>query len=121
MRSKNSVLIAIWPSGRTPGLEPPWRILWEDRSPATLEDYRLHEGDTSVDRSTKEGTTIRSLYPDLVAHLHWDTWGCHWSLTGDGLEPLALWITDPSASNEQLRLAVSSLPIEYRVIIHRPE
>jgi hypothetical protein len=119
MDKRNSMLIAIWLKGRGPLLANPWRIIWEDRTPATLSDYFMHKGDTAIERITRQGGTVRYLYPDVVATLHWDPWGGRWSLTGSEIEPYALWIDDPQASDDELRLAILSLPVEYRVIIHR--
>jgi hypothetical protein len=119
MPKQNSMLLAIWPKGRCPVMEDPWRIAWEDRTPATLSDYNLHRRDTAIERTTRQGATVRYLFPDVVGELRWDPRGGHWSLTGTGIHPIALWIDDPQASDDDLRLAIRALPIEYRVIVRR--
>lgn len=119
MHTTNSVLLAIWPKGRCPMLEDPWRIVWGDRTPATLNDYHTHQHDTTIQRRTPQGATILYLYPDVIADLRWDPWGGRWSLTGAGIRPVALWVDDPRASEDLLQFAIRGLPIEYRVIIHR--
>jgi hypothetical protein len=72
MPTKHSMLLAIWPKGRSPILEDPWRVLWEDRTPATLDDYDLHKHDTAIQRITRKGTTIGYLCPDVIGDLRWD-------------------------------------------------
>ena len=112
-------LIAVWKPGRSPVLHDPCSVRWEDGSDATLDDLNRNIECTRYFHFKRNGVTVLHIIPDIVADLHWDPWGGHWSLTGTGIEPVGLWISDPAATDSQLKSALMYLPITFKVIVHR--
>jgi len=97
----------------------PSTIVWEDGSSATLEDYFAHRSDTQKWVSDPSGGIRLHLYPDVIADVRYDGFGRVWSISGDAIEPEALYVTDPDATDYEITLALSALPMTYRHVIHR--
>jgi len=97
----------------------PSTIVWEDGSSATLEDYFAHRSDTQKWVSDPSGGIRLHLYPDVIADVRYDGFGRVWAISGDAIEPEALYVTDPDATDYEITLALSALPMTYRHVIHR--
>jgi hypothetical protein len=61
------------------------------------------------------------LFPDVIAEVFYCHYGKVWGIRGDGVQPESLDISAPKATDFAIVLAVSALPIEYRVRIIRQQ
>jgi hypothetical protein len=112
-------LIAEWGAAQDDMHDLPESVRWEDGSAATLEDYFAHRSDTQRWVEDPSGGMRLHLYPDVIADVRYDGFGRVWGLSGDAVEPEALYVRDPDASDYEITMALSALPMTYRHVIHR--
>ncbi len=112
-------LIASWAKDEDDNFGSPDLVWWADGSPATLQDYGHHVFDTNywVDKGAA-GTELH-MCPEIVAEAYYCPWGRTWGIRGDGVIPTSLGLTDPEASDSQIRSMLSALPTAYRCVIRR--
>lgn len=112
-------LIARW-YGKNPDMNnPPEEVRWGNGIPATLDDYRQHGIYTSRIIESDAGYVEQVFEPDIVADVRFDSFAGHWTISGEGVQPEALFLNDPDATNEQIIAELFTLPIVYRARIHR--
>lgn len=111
-------LIAKWliPSDVTNNL--PNVVEWEDGSLASVEDYQRHLGDTHIWIRNPLGLELR-VFPEIVADVRYDVLAGIWGLTGAGVEPASLSLTDRNAPDDEIIAELYTFPLIYRVRIHR--
>jgi hypothetical protein len=112
-------LTASWKHGEHPSNDAPTSIQWEDGRRGTPDDLRAHNLDTYSLTHSEDGTTQMDFYPEIVAEVNYCELGGCWGIKGEGVEAAALHLTDRNASDQQIYSALSSLPMTYRVVIHR--
>jgi hypothetical protein len=111
-------LIAKWPNPEDAFNSDPSVIMGEDGTPATLDDYNAHCDDTHTMIHRPCGVELR-MFPDLVADARYDSLTGVWGVTGDGIPPFALTLTDRDATDFQILGELYEFPIVYRARIHR--
>ena len=112
-------LIARW-YGNNPDMNtPPDEVWWGSGARATLADYCQHLDDTSRIVDSPPHYVDRHFDPDIVADVRFDSHAGHWALSGVGVEPEALFLTDPNASDQQIIAELFTFPVIYRARIHR--
>lgn len=111
-------LIARWPT-EDAMLESPSVVRWEDGSPATLEDYHKHLVDTHTWVLDSRGGIEQRIFPDIVADVRYDPLAGVWGLSGQSVQPAALSLTDPNATDEQIVAELYTFPLTYCARIHR--
>jgi hypothetical protein len=112
-------LIAKWSRGQEPGIEEPSSVVWEDRSPATMADYRAHELDTRISYSDDDGVAQCHMFPDVIADVSFEQEVWDWVVRGQGVIPAALDVKNPQALDGDLYAALISLPTLYKARIIR--
>lgn len=112
-------LIARWYGKNLDTTNPPDEILWENGQRATFDDFRRHLDDTSRIIDSAPHHSERHFYPDVVADVRYDRFGGHWAISGEGVEPTGLFLSDPDAPDEQIIAELFTLPVIYRARIHR--
>lgn len=122
MKNRNSelALVSSWTPSQDPTVDPPAFVRWEDGSPGTITDYISHLDDTHkwvVDAS--EGIQ-RICYPSLTALVKFDDVAGVWAVSGRGVTPAALDLTDPDAPDDQIIAELYTFPMVYRAQIVRP-
>lgn len=112
-------LIARW-YGFNPDMnEPPDEMRFGNGTPATVDDYRRYFGCTARTVESESGYVEQVFDPDIVADVRFDRFAGHWAISGDGVEPEALFLNDPNASDDQIIAELFTLPVIYRTRIHR--
>jgi hypothetical protein len=112
-------LIARW-NGRNRNMNRlPDEVLWENGRRASLDDYRRHLACPSRTVDTVPGCMEQHFAPDIVADVRYDHFAGQWAITGDGVEPTGLLLTDPNAPDEQIIAELFTFPTVYRARIHR--
>jgi hypothetical protein len=111
-------LIAKWTDPEDAIHRDPSVIQWEDGSPATLDDYNARIDDTHIIIHRPQGVELR-MFPDIVAEVRYDSMTGVWGVTGLGIPPFALSLTDRDATDFQILGELYEFPIVYRVRIHR--
>jgi hypothetical protein len=112
-------LIARW-NGRNRNMNRlPDEVLWENGRRASLDDYRRHLDCTSRMVDTVPGCMEQHFEPDIVADVRYDHFAGQWAISGDGVEPTGLQLTDPNAPDEQIIAELFTFPVVYRARIHR--
>jgi len=112
-------LIAKWATHEGATLEPPHLVQWEDGTPATQDDYRKHLADTHTWIIKSPSGIERRIFPDIIADVRYDAVGGTWAIGGQGVEPAALSLTNPDATDDQIVEELYAFPIIYRAQIHR--
>lgn len=112
------MLIASWNSGETPGTDEPRLVRWEDGSAASLLDYRTHERDTRTVVQNGDHLELH-MFPSIVAEVRYDNSVRAWKLSGQGVIPTTLDITDPNAKNDEITMELEVSKIVYRAVIIR--
>jgi hypothetical protein len=115
---KSKTLIAKWKPEQDCSVDLPHAIYWSNGSQATTEDYLGHILDTHTFSDSVDGVELR-MSPDIVADVHYDQLARQWVISGDGIQPAALDITDPSAPDESILAELATWPTVYRVRISR--
>ena len=112
-------LTAIWQKGKVPGGDLPERIVWEDGTDGTLDDYRAHCNDTRRTVRRWNGKMEWHIYPEIVGGVYWCSYGRVWGIRGEGIESDSLPLDDSDATDGQIEIALMALPMRYRVRIVR--
>ncbi|WP_433968294.1 hypothetical protein [Tunturiibacter gelidiferens] len=120
---KNSIspmeLIAKWNPSQDMSVELPSSVRWADGTCATHNDYLQHMLDThTFVGDCENGREIR-MFPNIVADVRYDHSAQTWAVSGVGVTPSALALTDPDASDDQITAALYALPVVYRSNIRR--
>jgi hypothetical protein len=113
-------LIAKWKPELDPAYDEPSSVVWEDGTPATLNDYRTHELDTHCLHTSDEGEVQRHMYPDIVAEITYEPNVQDWVMRGQDVNTAALELHDPNATDVQILAEVFTFPTVYRHRIIRP-
>jgi hypothetical protein len=113
------ILIASWARDQDFSVEDPRSVRWEDGSPATLNDYHEHLLDTQKVINEGDGDIELHMFPSIVAEVSFDTSVKAWVVTGRGVIPATLDVTDPQAKDDQIIADLSTFPIVYRAVIKR--
>lgn len=113
------ILIACWTQDQDPSVEHPKSVRWADGRKATLDDYQRHMLDTH--KLIYDGTGLMELhmFPNIVAEVSYDLQAKAWMVSGRGVIPQMLDITDPQAEDDQIIAELYSFPVVYRAIIKR--
>ena len=112
-------LTATWSKGKELFVDLPNSIKWEDGRKGTLDDLRVHSRNTYTFVDMPNGDQRMLMFPEIVAEVYFCQYGKCWGIRGTDVEPIALPITDPNATDQQLQHALFSLPMKYRVNIVR--
>jgi hypothetical protein len=115
---KRGTLIARWRPEQDCSLDLPHTVYWSDGSPATTEDYLTHLLDTHTLSSDTDGIKLH-MFPDVVADVHYDRTSRAWVVSGVGVKPAVLNISDRSATDDSILAELYTWPIVYRARIHR--
>jgi hypothetical protein len=113
-----TALIAKWMIDQDASIDPPRVVRWADGSPATHIDYLTHMVDTHTCISGINGIELH-MFPDVMADVRYDDFARTWVISGVGVTPAALDLTDPNAPDEQIIAELYTYPIVYRARIHR--
>jgi hypothetical protein len=119
LKAKNRTLIAKWTIDQDPCTDTPAKVYWEDGSHATLNDYITHSLGTHALMLGKDGGMECHMYPQVIADAHFDRSGQTWLVSGDGIEPFALQLNDPNATDADITGELYLFPVVYRAKIHR--
>src|SRR6266478_1538277 len=111
--TKDTVLIAKWTPGQDFSADRPYTVVWGDGRPATYEDYLAHMVGT---HSWLEGSNGMELYmfSDIVAEVRYDHHVQRWHVSGIGVTPATLDLTDPNAPDDQIVAELYTHPIVYQ-------
>ena len=112
-------LTATWSKGKELFVDLPNSIKWEDGRKGTLDDLRAHSRDTYTFVEMADGGQRMLMFPEIVAEVYFCQYGKCWGIRGTDFEPIALPLTDPNATDQQLHNALFSLPMRYRLKIVR--
>jgi len=113
-------LIAKWKPELEAAYDEPSSVVWEDGTPATLNDYRAHELDTHRLHASDDGGMERHMFPEVVADVTFDTNVQDWIISGRDVNSAALRLHDPSATDGQILAEVFTFPTVYKHRIIRP-
>lgn len=111
-------LTAIWVPGTTLD-DLPDHVVWEDGRTGTIEEYLDHRNGTYRLVRRKNGRTEMHIFPEIVAEAYYCAYGRTWGVRGDGVEATSIPVNDPEATDSQIRIALMSVPMNYRVRITR--
>lgn len=112
-------LIAEWTPSEDCSMELPRSVWWNDGRPASIDDYIEHSIDTHILRADKSGRIEMHIFPDVVADVVYDRFAGSWVVKDCGFGGWSLGIADPAAKDDQLIASLYTLPVVYRVRIHR--
>jgi hypothetical protein len=113
-------LIAKWKFELEPAYDEPSSVVWADGTPATLNDYRAHELDTHSLHACNDGGMERHMFADIVANVTFDANVHDWVMSGQDVNPAALGLNDPAATDETIVAEIFTFPTVYRHRIIRP-
>lgn len=113
------ILIASWARDQDLSVDPPRKVRWADGSPATLDDYHKHTLDTHKWILDGQGPVELHMFPSIVAEVSYDASAKVWTVTGQGVIPTTLGITDPEAKDDEIVAELYTFPIVYRALIKR--
>lgn len=111
-------LLVYWGHDDEADLQVPKNVMWEDGTPATLDDYYRNQCATQTSESTDKGM-VTVLFPEVVATARYDVAKGHWVLQAPTGGPVDLEQTDPDASDETLKWEISCYPVVYRTTFDR--
>ena len=112
-------LTASWKNGTHPSSDAPTSIMWEDGRPGTIDDLDAHNRDTYYITNPEENCTQMHIFTEIVAEAKFCEFGRVWGLNGDGVQPVALGLTNVNATDQEILSAAFHLPIKYRIRIVR--
>jgi hypothetical protein len=115
---KRRTLIARWKPEQDWSVDLPYTVYWSNGSPATSEDYLTHLLDTHTFSSGTDGIKLH-MFPGIVANVHFDWTSRAWVVSGAGVKPAVLNISDPSATDDSILAELYTWPIVYSTRIHR--
>jgi hypothetical protein len=113
------ILIASWAREQDQSVEDPQHVRWHDGGPATLNDYHQHKLDTHKIINDGNGTVELHMFTNIVADVSYDASIKAWTVTGRGVIPATLDITDPQAKDAEIQAELYTFPIVYRAVIKR--
>jgi hypothetical protein len=113
------MLTARWATDGNSTLEPPSLLWWADGTPATQDEYWTHLSDTHSWVIMPPTGIERRTFPDIVADVRYCEAAASWVLEGDGIKSASLELPDRSATDDQIRQELYTLPVIYRARIHR--
>jgi hypothetical protein len=116
--AKSKTLVAKWKPEQDCSVELPYTIYWSDGSSATSEDYLDHILDTHTFSYGADGVELR-MSSEIIADIHYDLIARQWVISGDGVQPAALDISDRSAPDDSILAELATWPTVYRVRIRR--
>jgi hypothetical protein len=111
-------LLARWTLEQDISLDPPLSVIWGDGRPATYADYLRHRDDTHEVVETNSGIEYR-IYPEIIGHVRFDGYSRRWFVSGESIETTALDLSDPDASDCEIRAELYTFPVIYKCIVHR--
>lgn len=112
-------LTARWENGSDASVDMPTTITFEDGRRGTLDDLRAHNRDTYCLSHPDDRTTQMDIFPEIVASAYFCEFGGVWGLKGDGVQPVALGLTDVNATDQEILSAAFRLAMKYRIKIVR--
>ena len=116
--ARNRTLIAKWKPEQDCSVDLPHTVYWLDGSPATAEDYLTHLLDTHSFSSGTDGINLH-MFPDIIADVQYDRISRAWVVSGVGVKPAVLNISDLNAPDDSILAELSTWPTVYRARIHR--
>lgn len=119
LNAQNRILIAKWTVDQDPCVDPPATVCWKDGNPATINDYVVHSIDTHHLSVDENGCMKCEMHPDIVVDLSWDKFAASWAVSGEGIEPFALQLSDQDATDAEIIGELYLFPVVYKAIIHR--
>jgi hypothetical protein len=111
------MLTAKWGLEQDIAYDDPQNVYWNDDRPADFEQYLAHRSDTRVFVLTEDGVELR-MYPAIIADVRYDAFHRLWFVVPRGGDPISLDLSDPDATDEEIRAALLLLPLTYRALIH---
>lgn len=112
-------LIATWLPDQDTCDDDPHSVRWEDGSVATVADYIEHSVGTNMWFDNSDGSQELHMLPEVVADVTYDRLAGHWSLSGPGVCPNTLNLSDPHAKDDEIIAELFTFPIVYRARIRR--
>jgi hypothetical protein len=113
-------LIASWTMNQDASMEEPCSVKWGDGTVATLDDFRAHQLDTHTFRFDGSNHLERHMFPGIVADVTFDANVHDWVMSGQDVNPAALGLNDPAATDEAILAEIFTFPTVYRHRITRP-
>jgi hypothetical protein len=118
-RRHNKKLIATWKNREDNDVGTPDRSVWEDGSPATIDDFRLHELDSHFWTVNDCDQLEKHIFPDIIGRVAFEPNVADWVVRGEGVVTAGLDLRDPDASDSEIIGALYLLPIYYRSTVTR--
>ena len=112
------MLIAEWTLSQDPSIAPPHKVLWSDGSPATHDDYLAHLVGTHRWIDSTDGMELH-IFPDIVADVRYNDFARTWVISGVEFTSAALDLTDPKATDDQIRAELYTYPIRLEFTVDR--
>jgi hypothetical protein len=91
----------------------------QDGTPATLDEYEKHQLDTHSLHASGDGGTDCHMFPDMVANVTFDANVQDWVMRGQDVNPAALGLLDPAATDGEILTEISTFPTVYKPRIIR--
>jgi hypothetical protein len=113
-------LIATWTKVQDVGMELPSSLKWDNGTPATLDDYERHQLGTHSLHGSDDGGMECHMFPDIVADVTFEANVHDWVMSGQDVNPAALGLNDPAATDEAILAEILTFPTVYRHRITRP-
>ena len=117
--TSSTTLIAEWAIDDDPTVDQLKSITWGDGSPATVKDYVAHLDATFTWLDDDLARPKRICYLDVIADVKYDEIAGVWAISGHGVQPASLDLTDPNALDEQIVAELYTFPTVYKPRIHR--
>jgi hypothetical protein len=118
-RNNEMALIASWNQDQDFSIEEPVAVRWHDGTVATMDDYHEHRLDTHTFVTPSAQTIEQHMFPSIVAEAGYDQNLGAWRLSGRGVIPNTLDLTDPYAKDDEIIAELFASPIVYRTNIVR--
>jgi hypothetical protein len=98
----------------------PTSLKWDDGTPATLDDYKRHQLDTHSFHPNEDGGMECHMFGGIVADVTFDANVQDWVMGGRDVDPAALGLHNPDATDEEILAELFTFPTVYRHRIIRP-
>jgi hypothetical protein len=112
-------LIARWSRNQDMSIEDPQTVLWLDGTLATIDVYRQHILDTHTGLLAHPDRFEQHIFPNIVAVVSYDKEQGRWVVSGRGVIPATLDLTDPEAADDDIQAELYTYPIVYKAKITR--
>ena len=112
------VLIAHWSRGRDPVEDHPDFIYWNDGTMGNIQDFARHSVDTHRLDHDERGWVMR-MYPEIIAKVWYDDDARSWVVGSEWMQTESLELSDPHASDRQIREYLYAMPTIYKAEIVR--